>query len=115
MVQRRVARFVTNNHDRTAIVTQMVHSLQWDTLEARRNNLRAVLQFYCIKLLTRWWTYNNQKDYLCLQTALITRGHSLRYLQPRQKLTHTNTHFSHNHQDMEHLTTTYAATLETLS
>ena len=32
MVQRRVTRFVTNNYDRTASMTQMLHSLQWDTL-----------------------------------------------------------------------------------
>ena len=67
MVQRWVTRFVTNNYDRTASVTQMLHSLQWDTLEARRNNLHAILLY---KIITRWWTYNNQKDYLCLQTAL---------------------------------------------
>ena len=72
MVQRRVARFVTNNYDRTASVTQMLHSLQWDTLEARRNNLRAVLLYKIINKMAGAGTYtlNNQKDYLCLQTAL---------------------------------------------
>ena len=35
MVQRRAARFVTNNYNRIASVTEMLHRLQWDTLEAR--------------------------------------------------------------------------------
>ena len=34
MVQR-AARFVTNNYNRLASVTEMLHQLQWDTLEAR--------------------------------------------------------------------------------
>ena len=48
MVQRRVTRFVTNNYERTTSVTQMLHSLQWDTLEARCNNLHAILLYKII-------------------------------------------------------------------
>ena len=48
MVQRRAARFVTNNYNRTASVTEMLNSLQWHTLEKRRNNLRASLMYKII-------------------------------------------------------------------
>ena len=46
MVQRRVARFVTNNYhnDRTASVTQMLHSLQWDTLSRAGPSIEIVVR-----------------------------------------------------------------------
>ena len=37
MVQRRAARFVLNNYDRMASVTEMFNALQWNTLEKRKN------------------------------------------------------------------------------
>ena len=43
MVQQQAARFVTNNYNRSASVTEMLHQLQWDTLEARRNNLCYII------------------------------------------------------------------------
>ena len=82
MVQWRVARFVTNNYDRTASVTQMLHSLQWDTLEARRNNLRAILLYKIINKMVDL----QQPEGLLMLTNSITRGHSLRYLQPPTKI-----------------------------
>ena len=82
MVQRRVARFVTNNYDRTASVTQMLHSLQWDTLEARHNNLHAVLLYKIINKMVDI----QQPEGLLMLTNSITRGHSLRYLQPPTKI-----------------------------
>ena len=44
MVQRRTAKFVMNNYNRTASATETVNSLQWYTLEKRRNNLRASMK-----------------------------------------------------------------------
>ena len=82
MVQRLVARFVTNNYDRTASVTQMLHSLQWDTLEARHNNLRAILLYKIINKMVDI----QQPEELLILTYSITRGHSLRYLQPLTKV-----------------------------
>ena len=35
MVQWQAARFVTNNYNRTASVTDMLHYLQWDALKVR--------------------------------------------------------------------------------
>ena len=43
MVQQQAARFVTNNYSRSASITEMLRQLQWDTLEARRNNLCYII------------------------------------------------------------------------
>ena len=79
-VQWRVARFLTNNYDRTwtASMTQLLHSLQWDTLEVRCNNLRAVLLY---KIIDKMVDIQQPEGLLMLINS-ITRGHSLRYLQP---------------------------------
>jgi hypothetical protein len=44
-VQRRAARFVTNNYQRTASVTEMLHHLQWQTLALRRMQYRLVMLY----------------------------------------------------------------------
>ena len=42
MIQRKAARFVCNNYDRHASVTNMLNDLGWDTLEHRRKAARLV-------------------------------------------------------------------------
>ena len=42
MIQRKAARFVCNNYDRHASVTNMLDDLKWDTLEHRRKAARLV-------------------------------------------------------------------------
>ena len=39
-IQRKAARFVTGNYDRTTSVTEMLQDLQWDTLEMMRRHAR---------------------------------------------------------------------------
>ena len=39
-LERKAARFVTGNYDRTASVTEMLQDLQWDTLETMRRHAR---------------------------------------------------------------------------
>ena len=66
MVQWRAARFVTNNYNRTASVTECYISsngILW-----RPDEITSVL-YYCIKLLTNWWTSFQRNNY-CLQTVL---------------------------------------------
>ena len=48
-VQRQAARFVTNNYDRTASVTEMLQDLQWDSLATRRMTHQCAM-FYKIRL-----------------------------------------------------------------
>ena len=49
-VQRRAARFVSNNFRRKASVSEMLHALGWQSLDGRRQDQRLVLFF--TKLLT---------------------------------------------------------------
>ena len=81
MVQRRAARFVTNNYNRTASVTEMLHQLQWDTLEARQNSLHVILLYKIINKLVDIFSEEQ-----LLLTNSVTRGHPLRYLQPPTKI-----------------------------
>ena len=45
MVQHRAARFVMNKYSNYDSVTQMLDTLGWNTLEDRRNKLRAVMVY----------------------------------------------------------------------
>jgi hypothetical protein len=45
MVQRRAARYVKNRYHNTSSVTEMLHQLQWTSLEARRRQARLVLLY----------------------------------------------------------------------
>ena len=51
MVQRRAARFVINNYDWNASVTDMLQHLQWEPLQDRRNNFRAITMYKIAKNL----------------------------------------------------------------
>ena len=45
MVQRRAARFVSNNYRRISSVTEMISTLGWDTLEKRRDLARLRMMY----------------------------------------------------------------------
>ena len=45
MVQRRCARYVTGNFDRTSSVTSMLNCLSWPTLEERRRQYRLAVMY----------------------------------------------------------------------
>ena len=75
-VQRRAARFVTNNHKRTeGTVTQILQDLQWPSLEQRRKNNRLAI------------LYKIQNDkiaipiphYLCRQAVQTRQFHPQRF------------------------------------
>ena len=74
MVQRRAARFVTGIYERYASVSDMLQHLQWDTLENRRNNFRAIAMYKI---------HNNLVDInsgdLLQPASTITRGHPLTF------------------------------------
>ena len=50
-VQRRAARFVSNNFRRKASVSEMLHELGWQSLDGRRQDQRLVLLFKIINVL----------------------------------------------------------------
>jgi len=77
MVQRRAARFVNNNFNRTASVTAMLNQLNWPTLEHRRNQAKLCMLYKIINNLI-----SVPHDHLTQSpTTTITRGHSIRYTQ----------------------------------
>ena len=77
MVQRRAARFITNNYSPWDSVTEILDHLNLPTLEQRRNNLKLVMMY---KMVHRQVHIDNG-TYL-IPTASQTRGHDQRFLQP---------------------------------
>ena len=55
-IQRKAARFVTGNYDRTANVTEKLQDLQWDTLETMTRQARlSTIYKMCHGLLVGVW------------------------------------------------------------
>ena len=55
-IQRKAARFVTGNYDRTTSVTEMLQDLQWDTLDTMRRHGRLCIMYkMCHDLLDGDW------------------------------------------------------------
>ena len=78
MVERRVARFVTNDYGRTSSVTKMMANLGWDTLQKRRDLARLSLMYRIVHELVDIPV----EPYLIPLTSL-TRGHDSRFHQIR--------------------------------
>ena len=79
-IQRKVARFVTENYDRTTSVTEMLQDLQWDTLETMRRHARlSTVYKMCHGLLDGDWG-----DYLKTNREGRTRGgHDFKFIVPK--------------------------------
>ena len=77
-VQRRAARFVTNNYSPYTSVTNMLKDLGWKPLSDRRNELR-LLMFY--KILHHLVDINVDTLLTPLPPIHTTRGHDERFLQ----------------------------------
>ena len=87
-VQRRAARYVCNNYERTASVSEMLESLKWDTLEERRLKNRASMFFKILHSLVAI-----PRTQL-LPTGRETRGNSNKFHQlPTSQAYHINTFF----------------------
>ena len=76
-VQRRAARYVCNTYSRYSSVTTMVQSLNWETLQTRRLNMRLCMVYKA---------YYNLAMFPLLQYAtpatIHTRGHNLKFILP---------------------------------
>ena len=79
-VQRKTARFVTGNYDRTTSLTEMLQDLQWDTLETMRRHVRlSTIYKMCRSLLDGDWG-----DYLIPSRERRTRGsHDFKFVLPK--------------------------------
>ena len=90
-VQRKAARFCSNNYHPTASVTEMLSELGWSTLELRRTMSRLVLLYK----MSRGQIDIDTDAYLHPNTELRTRAsHNHRYLQDKvTKNTYFNSFF----------------------
>ena len=78
MVQRRSARFVMNDYRRTSSATAMLETLNWDTLERRRDQARLTMMFRIVHQLVDM----PAETYLTPSSHTgRTRGHDTRFQQ----------------------------------
>ena len=77
-VQRRAARFVSNDYRRTSSVTEMISTLGWDTLQKRRDLARLSMMYRIVHHLVDIPV----EPYLTTLTSM-TRGHDSRFFQIR--------------------------------
>lgn len=79
-VQRKAARFCTQNYQQTASVTDMIKELGWDSLESRRKKARLNLMY---KLTHKLINIDTSK-YLEIHSEMRTRGsHLFKYRIPK--------------------------------
>ena len=77
MVQRRAARFVKVDFDRTSSVTSMLADLRWNTLQERRMQSKSVMFYRIVHNLVAI------PDTSSLIPARATRGHNMRFCRPQ--------------------------------
>ena len=77
MFQRRCARYVTGNFDRTSSVTSLLNSLIWPTLEERRRQYRLTVMY---RILHNQVDINWQS--FLTKTLSCTSGNSYRFFVP---------------------------------
>ena len=74
-VQRRAARFVSNNFKRKASVSEMLHDLGWQSLDGRRQDQRLFLFYKIINGLTSVET----EDILTPADSCTRKNHSFKF------------------------------------
>ena len=76
MVQRKYARFIVNNFQRTGVSTMLNH-LQWPSLQERRAQYKMVMVYRCVNNLVKI----PLTHYQAAPVATI-RGHTQKYVIP---------------------------------
>ena len=77
MVQRRAARFVKGDFDRTSIVTSILADLRWNTLQERRMQSKSVMFYRIVHNLVAIPATPS------LIPARASRGHNMRFCFPQ--------------------------------
>ena len=83
-VQRRAARFVRNDYNHTSSVTAMMRALEWESLQQRRHQAKAVMMYRIVNSLVEI----PSEQHLHPQ-GVATRGHQSRFKVPYSR---TDTH-----------------------
>ena len=76
IVQRRAARFVKGDYDRTSSVTSMLNDLDRDTLKQRRQQAKTTMFYRVVHWLLA-------VPFLIPASVSATRGHNMKYLIPQ--------------------------------
>ena len=84
-VQRRAARFVTNDYNYTSSVTAMMRAFEWESLQERRQQAKVVMMYRIVNSLVDI----PPQDHLHQQGTAVTRGHQSRFMVPYSR---TDTH-----------------------
>ena len=82
MVQRRAARFVKGDYDRTSSVTAMLDELGWDTLQERRQQAKATMFYRIVYGLV----CVPSSPFLIPTLVSTTRGHDMKFLVPQSSV-----------------------------
>ena len=77
MLQRRYARFVFNDYQRTSSVNSMLQELQWPTLQERRAQYKVVMIYRCVNFLV-----DIPPAYVAPAPMISQRGHSQKIIVP---------------------------------
>ena len=89
-VQRRAARFVTNDYNYTSSVTAMMRALEWESLQQHRQESKAVMMYRIVNSLVDI----PPEQHMHPQGTAVTRGHQSRFMVPySRKDTHRTTFF----------------------
>ena len=81
MVQRRAARYATNRFRNTSSVSDMLESLQWESLQSRRAKIQLIMLFKIINNLVDI----PAADYLTPAPSKTRSNHSKKILQPHTR------------------------------
>ena len=98
-VQRRAARFVSNNFRRKASVSEMLHDLGWQSLDGRRQDQRLVLFYKIINGLASVET----EDILMPADSCTRKNHSFKFKHLQAKCDSYRYSFSRHYFELEHL------------
>ena len=80
-VQRRAARFVMSDYNRTSSVTVMLQDLNWDTLSSRRQTSRLSLLYKILHNIVDI----TLPSYITPSTR-FTRGHDQKFILPQSRI-----------------------------
>ena len=75
-VQRSAARFVTNDYNYTSSVTATMRALEWESLQQRRQEAKAVMMYGIVNSLVDIPT----EQHLHPQGTAVTRGYQSRFM-----------------------------------
>ena len=98
IVQRRAARFTFGDYRTTSSVTNMLHGLNWNTLEERRKRAKVIMLY---RIIHQTVAIPSQPYLIPRGASSNTRGHQHRFQVPYSRLQCISSILSIHYQDLE--------------